>query len=148
MKEPPQQRPDGAGAARRPVRELELPEDLWLAQHHGVQPAGDAHHVAHGAIRLVGIHMALKLAGAETVVALEPVLDCRVAASPQAKIQIRPVAGGEDGRFLDAFTGVQLAQRAGQLFGAEHDPLAHADGRRLMVYSAGEEGHLERLTRD
>ena len=104
--------------------------------------------MAHGTIPLVGIHVAPELIRTETVVALEPALDRRFTAGLQAKIQIRPVAGGQDGRFLHAVTAVQLTQGPGQLVGAEHDALAHADRRRLMVYSAGEEGHLELSTRD
>ncbi len=82
------------------------------------------------------------------MVAPEPVLDRRVAAGLQAQIQIRPVAGGENGRFLDAFTAAQLTQGARQLIGTEYDPLAHADRRRSMVYSAGKERHLAVFTRD
>src|SRR5690606_39702853 len=29
------------------ISSLELPKDLRLAQHHGVQATGDAHHVTH-----------------------------------------------------------------------------------------------------
>ena len=148
LKQLPQQRSQGAGALCRPVGGFELAENLGLADHHGIQSTGHPHDMAHGAVRLMDIHVALEFSAAESVVGQEPVSDRLVGAVLQAKIQVCPVTGREDGRLLDAFAAMQLTQGLGQLLGTEYDPLAHAHRRRLMVHSTGEEGHLKVLTRD
>jgi len=148
LKQPPQERSHGTGALRRSVSGFELPENLRLAQHHGIQSAGHPHHVAYGAVRLIDIHVPLELSAAEPMVGAEPVSNRRVSAGLQAQIQVRSIAGRENGSLLDACARVQLAQGPGQLVRTEYDPLAHAHRRRLMVDSAGKEGHLKILIRD
>ncbi|MNL07970.1 hypothetical protein D3C87_1286700 [compost metagenome] len=58
LKQPPQQRPDGAGLAGHGVGRFHLTENLRLAQHQRVEPGGDAHHVTN--CRIIFMHISTR----------------------------------------------------------------------------------------
>ncbi len=68
LEQTPEQRPDGAGLTRHGVGRLELAENLRLAQHHRIQPAGHAHHVAHRVMVAVHVGTGAQLFDAQAVV--------------------------------------------------------------------------------
>ncbi len=55
--------------ARLLVGVLHLAEDLRLAQHHRVQPGGDAEHMANGRVFVVAIQELVELARRQLMVA-------------------------------------------------------------------------------
>ncbi len=64
---------DGAGVARRGEGRLDLAEDLRLAHHHRIEPAGDLDQVAQGLGAAQAVQAALELAARKVVRAGEPV---------------------------------------------------------------------------
>jgi hypothetical protein len=114
-----------AGFVGQAHRLLHLAEDLRLAQHHGIEPAGHAEGVPRGVVPVHHVGMLAQVLGAHAALLGQPVqrrLQQRRHAvagrrrCAQRQVQLGAVAGGDDGRFgvhpLQAV--VQPAQRRRQ----------------------------------
>ena len=130
-----QQAAEGArrfGGARRL---LHLAEDLRLADHHRIEPRGDAEGVAHRLLVGQGIEVLLQVRGAETMIVRQPLREL-VRFLP-GDIELGAVAGREDRGFARQ-PALQLAERLLQALDMEHHALAHCERRGLMVQPESE----------
>jgi hypothetical protein len=135
------QRTGGLSAAHRL---LHLAEDLRLAEHHRIQAAGDAKSVRHRAILRQRVDVRLERVGGHTMKVLEPARDGRGIGG--VDVDLGPVAGRQNGRFVDARLRDQVAQRGAQGVRLERNLLAHLDRRGRMVQTQGVERHVLRLS--
>ncbi len=134
---------DQAQSARRfgaAHRLLHLAENLRLAEHHRIEPAGDAKGVRDRAILRQRVDIRMERLGGHPVEALQPALDRRGFGG--AEIDLGPVAGRQNRRFLDARLRDQVAQRDTQRVRLECNLLAHLDRRGRMVQAKGVERHV------
>jgi hypothetical protein len=135
-----QQPAQRAGGLRRAHGVLELPQDLRLAQHHGIEPARHAEGVFHRLLLRQLVKIGVELLALEAVVGCGPV-DGGARLGGRA-IDLGAVAGGDDRRLLHRTPVDEVAQRLRQLFGMEHHLLAHRQRGSLVVDAEGEQRHV------
>ena len=104
-------------------RLLHLAEDLRLAQHHGVQTAGDAESVFHRLLLRETIDVGFDIVGRQLVVIRQPA--DRLRRRTGAAIDLGTVTGGQDGGFLGSAVANQIAQSVLHRLDAERKLLAH-----------------------
>ena len=90
-----QRRAHGAGVACGAHGVFHLPQDLRLAQHHRVQPAGDAKGVACGLVALQRVGMAAQQTGRNAAVVRQPVQRAIHVVAVADAVDFGAVAGGE-----------------------------------------------------
>ena len=124
------------GGARRL---LHLAEDLRLAEHHRIEPRGDAEGVAHRLLARQRVEVVLQLRGVHAVVVRQPLrqLGGRFVFLASRDIELGAVAGREDRGFARQ-PALQLAERLLQALDMEHHALAHRERRGLMVQAESE----------
>jgi hypothetical protein len=104
LKQPFQRQAQGAGGMRMLVGALHLPEDLRLAEHHGVEAAGDTKGVQHRLVVVMSVQVGLEFVALDSVESAKPVQHALLTvAALLPEVDLRPVAGGED-RGLGIFT--------------------------------------------
>ncbi|MNF52621.1 hypothetical protein D3C84_339720 [compost metagenome] len=128
-----EQRAHGAGLARYSVGGLHLAKDLRLAEDHGVQPGGDAHHVADRGVVRVYVGAGAQLFQAQIVVAGQPGKHLIGAGMVLLQVKLAAVAGGEDGRLAAGRDATQLLQGLHQLLGSEGHAFADIYRGGLVV---------------
>ncbi len=109
----------GAGLFGHAHGILHLPQDLRLAQHHGIQPAGDAESVAGRLVVVQRIGVAAQLLGGDAAAVRQPVHHGLQLQLLAGAIDFGAVAGRDDGRLGAARQrasqplqgGLQLVQR-------------------------------------
>src|SRR3569623_2041648 len=139
-------RSSGAPSARvacELVGILHLAQDLRLAQHHRVQPRGDAEHVSHCRVLVMPVEELVQLARGQAVVAVEPRLRRLFGTFGYADVKLGAVAGGEDQRFFNARLGLQLAQGFSGGVRIERHLFAQADRRGEVIEPEGDQRHGE-----
>jgi hypothetical protein len=121
---------------------LDLAEDLRLADHHRVEPAGHPEHVADRVALRVGIQVGRDLGERETVKARQPV--GRVLRLLGRKVEFGAVAGRQDRRLAHRIRVREIVQGLDQPLRLERD--AFADGERcgVVIQAKGEKLHAER----
>ena len=137
------------GILRHARGRLHLAQDLGFAQHHGIQPAGHAEGVAHGALVGQQVQVLGQVAFAvHTPVAADPFGQCLtgLVGGVGLAVDLGPVAGGQDGGFggqrLQVAT--QIGQgRADRLLRGEGELLTQRHGRRVVVESERQQRHVE-----
>ncbi len=139
LEQPVQVLADGAVVARQRPGVLDLAQDLRLAQHHRVQPGGNAEQVAHRGGVAVLVQIALQVAG----VAFQPAR--QVLAVLGHGIQFGAVAGGQQHGFGQLRRLPQRVHRARQRIAAEGRAFAQFHRRGLMVQSEHPQGHSVQL---
>jgi len=127
--------------ARKLVGILHLAEDLRLAQHHRIQPGGDAEQVARRVLLVVAVQELVQLAGSQTMVAAQPRQRQLLGAGGHAHVQLGAVAGGQDHRLLHAGFLLQFVQGGGGGFGVERHLFAQGDRRGEVVEPEGDQRH-------
>ena len=137
------------GILRHARGRLHLAQDLGFAQHHGIQPAGHAEGVAHGALVGQQVQVLGQVAFAvHAPVAADPFGQCLtgLVGGVGLAVDLGPVAGGQDGGFggqrLQVAT--QIGQgRADRLLRGEGELLTQRHGRRVVVESERQQRHVE-----
>ena len=140
-----EQRADGAGLTRHGVGGLELAENLRLAQHHRVEPAGYAHHVPHRVLLAVHVGAGAQFVDAQAVIVGQPLQHVIAAQLILLQVQLAAVAGGEDRCLAAGRQPTQLLQRLDQLLRGESNALAHLYRGGLVVDTEGDKGHAGSL---
>jgi hypothetical protein len=130
-----QQRAQGAGVLRHARRLLHLAEDLRLAQHHRIEPAGDAEHVAHGIAAGQGVQVGRDVPRRQLVILRQPVR--RPLGRLGRAVQFGAVAGRQDGRLAHLPPARQFDQRLRQAQRIERHLLAHGKRRGMVVEAEG-----------
>ena len=120
-------------------RLLHLAQDLRLAEHHGVQPAGHAKRMLDRVLGWKGVDERLQARRLHMVIAGEPAH--RSAGLLRAAIHFRAVAGGNDGCFAHGLLVDQIAQRHRHAVGIERDAFPHLERRGLMINAESEQLH-------
>jgi hypothetical protein len=115
---------------------LHLPEDLRFAEHHRIEPAGDAKGVAHGIPVRMRVEVGFDRMRGDTTVVRQPI-DRRLRRVGLA-IQFCTVARRQDRRLVHVAATHQIGQRTAQLFGMKRQLLAHLKRRRAVVYAESE----------
>ncbi len=141
----------GAGGVGLAHGLLHLAQDLGLAQHHGVQPAGDAEGVARGLAAFEHVGVAQQFVGRDAAGARQPVdgrmtelLD-RLAQLRRRHIQFGAVAGGQQRRFRLRRARqllVQGLERRGDLVDRKRKPSTQVNSGGCVVESQGQDGHM------
>ena len=120
---------------------LDLPQDLRLPEHQGVEAAGHPHQVPHRFLVLVPVDGGEHLARLQRVEPLQPVQHLLPLPLLQAAIELGAVAGGDDHRLADARLLHQLTQGAIDAVRAKGDPLPQGDTGGVVVDSEGKQTH-------
>ena len=120
---------------------LDLPQDLRLSQHQGVETAGHPHQVAHRLFVMVLIDGADQFGRIQPVKLLQPAQYCLLLLPVQIAIKFGPVAGGDDHRLADAGLAHQLTQGAIDAVRAKGDPFSQGDTGGVVVDSEGKQTH-------
>ncbi len=138
-----------AGFTGGAYRILQLAQDLGLAQHHRIQPAGHAERMAHGFGLRQRVQVGSELAGRHVMVLRQPAQ--RVLEASRARYQhiggavdLGAVASGKDGGFGAVFAGqvgAQGAQGGFDLLKRKRHSLAQRDGRRGVIDTDREQLH-------
>ena len=92
-----------AGFVGRAHRVLHLAEDLRLAQHHRIEPGGDAERMAHRVVLRQHVQVRAQFGVGQLVVVGQEMgggVERIDAAALAGRIQLGAVAGREDGRFV------------------------------------------------
>ena len=122
---------------------LELPQDLWLAQHHGIQPAGHSKGVAggHPVLQCVGVRAQERWRHATRVG--KPVEGGLQFGVFTGAIDLGTVAGGDDGSFRLPGKGLAQAMQGGlYLFCGERKPAAQVERRSGVIDAQGPDCHI------
>ena len=130
-----------ARVARRLPGFLDLAEDLRLAEDHRIQPGGHAEQMPNGAAVDMLIQVAGQRVGLESVVSGQPVRDRGFPALGNLGVDFGPIAGRQQGRFLDALERRQRGQRRRQRDGIHRHLLAQGERGGLVVEAEGDQGH-------
>ena len=117
-------------------RLLHLAEDLRLAQHHRIEAAGDAEHVAHGVAAGQGVQVGGDFLRLQPVVFRQPLR--RRLGRLGGAIQFGAVAGRQDRRLAHLVAMRQLDQRLRQAHRVERHLFAHGKRRGMVVEAEGE----------
>ena len=117
---------------------FDLTENLRLAQHHAVEPAGYAEGVAHGRFGLVAVEIGFQRAVGNLVVVGQPAHNIvRLAHA----IEFGAVAGGQNHGFFSRAAAHQLTQCFRQRGGSKSQPLAYAQRSGLVIQADGGKLH-------
>ena len=147
---------EAAGRVGQAHRVLHLAQNLRFAEHHRIEPGGDAEGVAHGVVlrqrvqerAQVGI-LQLVVVGQEMRGAVDGVVDVAAGPATMGRIQLGAVAGRQQCRF--AGNGVcvvagepdaRRGDRAADFIDRKHHFFAQGQRRVFMVESDGEQLHL------
>ena len=120
---------------------LDLPQDLRLPQHQGVEPAGHPHQVANRLLVLMLVDGGDHLGRIQTVETLQPLQHLLALPLRQAAVKLGAVAGRDDHRLAYTGLGDQLTQGAIDAVRAEGDPLPQGDTGGVVVDSEGKQTH-------
>lgn len=145
LEQAPEQWPDGAGLTRHGVGGLELAENLRLAQHHRVKPAGDAHHVPNRVLLAVHVGAGAQFVDTQAMIVGQPLQHFIAAQLILLQVQLAAVAGREDRCLAAGCQPTQLLQRLDQLLRGESNALAHLYRGGLVVDTEGDKGHAGSL---
>ena len=130
-----------SGGLRFPVGVFQLAEDLRLAEHHRIEPAGDAEQVL-GGLDALPVEQRIPEPRARVLGTLEKFDDIgtrRIGARP---VDLGAIAGREDDGLRDAGQLAQVAQGVAQTCLGDDDLLADFYWRRIMVYPEDVDRHL------
>ncbi|MDT4860078.1 hypothetical protein FQZ97_946170 [compost metagenome] len=141
-----EQRPQRAGLASHGESGFHLPENLRLAEHHGVQPRGHPHHVAHRGVVFVDIGAGAQLVEAELVVIGQPGQHHIGGQAVLFEVEFAAVAGREDRRLAGSGALTELLQSLNQLLRGESHAFADIHRSGFMVDTEGDKGHAGSLT--
>ena len=141
----------GAGQPRFAHGELDLAQDLRLAQHHGIESGGDAERVACRRAALGHVGMVGQLGGAGAALLGQPgqrrlrQVGCRAGHRRIAgrHVELGAIAGGQQ-RGLGCGARQALAQRVQrrrQPLGREGETGANVQRRAVVVQADGQHGH-------
>jgi hypothetical protein len=134
-----QQQAQGAGFFSGLHRLFHLTQNLGFAQHHRIQPGGDAERVLRGLFLRQRIEVRREFVPADLVEIGQP-LRHRIGGGGVA-IQLGAVAGRQNGDFAGVPGFRQIVQRLHQLLGAERHLLADGERRGVMVNPECEKLH-------
>src|SRR6267142_3845672 len=128
-------------------RIFHLPEDLRLAQHHGIQPARHPERVRDCALPWQHIKKRLERLRLEMMKARQPI--DRAVGFRGAAVDLGAVAGGNDRGLPDRLAVHQVAQRFFQIGGVESHLLANRERGRVMIDAESKKLHRNpETTRD
>jgi hypothetical protein len=129
--------------SRRGEGGLDLAEDLRLAHHHRIEPAGDLDQVAHGLGAAHAVEAALEFAPRQVVRTGEPVEHplLGLGALARDRDELGTVTGRKDHRLGNAARAAGTTQRLRHLLGSECHALAHLDGRGGVVETDDQQAH-------
>jgi hypothetical protein len=126
------------GARRLGQREgvLHLPEDLRLAQHHGVEARRDAEGVERGLVAGRSVEQRLQLPPRHAAVAPEPAerLGARLARDRGHSVDLDPVAGREDHDLVQEAAAGQIGEDLPDLLLLQGQLLAHRHRRGAVIH--------------
>jgi hypothetical protein len=132
----------GAGGLGLAHRLLHLAQDLRLAQHHGVQAAGDAEGMPGGLRPLQHVGVLGQLRAAHAAGLRQPVDGRRQQLARRGAVQFGAVAGGDQGSLGRAAQPLaQLVQRGRELVEREREPPAQVQRGGVVVEAEGEDAH-------
>jgi hypothetical protein len=130
-------RPGLFGGARRL---LHLAENLRLAQHHRIQPGGDAEHVAHGILLRMLVEVGMDLLRRQRMVLGQPVGgELRMLGGA---VQLGAIAGGKDGGFAHRLLAQQVVQGLTHARRVERHLLANRERGRMVVDAQSVQLHV------
>ena len=116
-------------------RALELAQNLRLAQHHRVEPAGDAKGVFDRKFLWQLIQMRFEVVDLELVKIGQPLHGLPWFGG--ITVDFGAVAGRDDGRLFDRVAFDQVAQSLHHVFGAKYHLLAQRQRRGMVVDTEG-----------
>ena len=93
FKQSGEERAAGAVFPGQRIGILQLPEDLWLAKHHGVQAGGHSHHVPDGIAIAVHVQRFFQFRGVHSMEAGHPAKHHGGAVIIAGQVQLGPVTG-------------------------------------------------------
>ena len=137
---PAQQGPDGAGLFRMLKRVFELTEDLRFAKNRGIKPGGHRKNVLDHRILFQRIQTRAGFVG-QLAVLDYPLRDLVRRALINRTVELGPVAGGDDQRFLDRRVPAKILQRRGQVCGRVSDLFTDRYRCATVIYSNDGERH-------
>jgi hypothetical protein len=132
----------GAGLVGRAHRVFHLTENLWLAQNHGIEPAGHSEGVAGGIAVVQGVGvLAQRLAG-HAAAGRQPLQRAVDLGAFAGAVNFGAVAGRQQGRLGLAAQGrTQPLQRGRDLVDGKRKPAAQVQRCRVMVQPEGPNWH-------
>ncbi len=139
-----QHRPGRAFLAGLVVGLFQLAENLRLAQHQRIQPAGHTQQVAHDILLLVGVEPVAHVGIVAGAFSFQPVDDDIRRGGVDVAVDFGAIAGRQDDGFFDRRERGDAGQRVIELAGAEGQFLADRDGCGLVIYAEREKRHVER----
>ncbi|ABC28577.1 conserved hypothetical protein [Hahella chejuensis KCTC 2396] len=124
------------------MRFFHLPKNLRLAQHHGINAAGDAHHVLRSIFIIIYIAAGFQLGEADLMVLPKPLYQAYfIRFSRGGAVQLRAIARGKDCDFVDVGAAAQALQRISQLFRAERHLLPDRNRGGFMINTYNKKRH-------
>ena len=139
LEQPVQAVAQGAVLARQRPGVLHLPQDLWLAQHHRIEPGGDPEQVAHR----VGVVVPVQVGRQALGVAVHPA--GQGVAVARHRVDLCAVAGRQQRRFGDIGQRTQRGQGPAHGIAGKGHPFAQVHRRGLMVQAQEPQGHVQGL---
>ena len=122
----------------------ELAEYLALADHHGVEAAGDRQQVLHRAVLVVHIQVRRQLALRHLRVPGQQLADRRYRAVELADLGINldPVAGAQHQGSGNVLRPEHIVQQLAQSVASQRDPLERRQRRALVTESDDQNAHV------
>src|SRR2546430_12536251 len=102
---------------RRPPRSTLFPYTTLFRSHHGVETGGDAERVPNRFALREGIEVGLQFLGLYAVIAGEP-FECGLRLAQRA-VNLRAIAGRQDGCLSDRLAQSQLSQGRSKALGVK-----------------------------
>ena len=120
---------------------LHLPQDLRLAQDHGVEARRDAERVQRGLVAGRGVEQRLELPPGHAAMAAEPAerLRARLARHRGHPVDLDPVARGEDHDLLQEAAAREVGEDLADLLLLEGELLAHRHRRGAVIHPRHEQ---------
>lgn len=127
-------------AARGEIGRLHLTENLGFTQHQGIQPAGDAHHVAQCLAIAVGVTGTEQLRGRHLVGGGQPVAKGGETGVADG-VDFGAVAGGQNGDLVQRQGLPRTRQVVGEVVCGEGDPFAQRHRSGCVAEPEHLDGH-------
>ena len=139
LEQPVQLSAQRPGLARGGPCLFDLAQNLRLAQHQRIQPAGDPEQVAHGVGVAVPVQVAVQ--GVARLGMRGQPVGQRSPVAFRVRIQLGAVAGRQQHRLMHARQRAQRCQRRRQRVRGERHPLAQGNRRGLVVDAEDVQAH-------
>jgi len=122
----------GTGLAGHGESRLYLAENLRLAQHQGVEPAGHPHHMGNGLILAQVVNAGHQIFQRQPLVIRQPAQQAGIAAVAEG-VNLGAIAGGEDHHLIKARCLAGVIQHLRDFFRRKRHPFPQCYGSGVMI---------------